>query len=91
VSLNRVYFETEVLPLLAAKRINGNTRGCALCHGNPAASFEEASALVIVGSPEKSVLFQKATGAEGAGHMRIWQPDSPEALKLLFWISGKAP
>lgn len=90
VTLNRAYFNSEILPLLAAKKINGTTKGCSLCHGNPAGTFEDAQNLVVPGQPEKSGLYIKATGAAGSGHMQIWASDSPEAMKLMFWISGKA-
>lgn len=90
VALNRTYFNNEILPLLSARKINATTRGCAGCHGNPAPSFEEAESLVVVGHPEDSVLYKKAIGAPGASHSPIWKSDSPEALKLIFWISGKA-
>ncbi|MEY4617724.1 MAG: hypothetical protein RJB66_2684 [Pseudomonadota bacterium] len=90
VTLNRAYFNSEILPLLAAKKINGTTKGCSMCHGNPARTFEDAQTLVVPGQPEKSRLYMKATGAAGSGHMQIWASDSPEAMKLLFWISGKA-
>lgn len=90
VSLNRVYFNSEILPMLAAKKINGTIKGCSMCHGNPAPTFEDAQALVVVGSPEKSQLYMRATGAAGSGHMQIWASDSAEAMKLMFWISGKS-
>lgn len=90
VSLNRTYFTNEILPMLEAKKINGTTKGCSMCHGNPAPTFEEASNLVVIGHPEESILFKKAIGAEGSSHMKIWNADSPEALKLILWISGKS-
>lgn len=90
VSLNGTYFVNEILPLLEAKKINGTTKGCSFCHGNPAPTFEEAEKLVVLGHPEESVLFLKATGADGSNHRPIWTQDSPESLKLILWISGKA-
>ncbi len=90
VSLNRTYFTKEILPMLAARKINGDTKGCTFCHGNPAETFEDAEKLVVLGHAEASILFQKATGAVGSKHSLIWNPDSPEALKLILWISGRA-
>lgn len=81
IALSRAYFESDILPMLDTS--------CNSCHDNPAPSFEQAQSLVILGKPAESILFKKATGAAGAHHRQIFKPDSPEALKLIAWISGK--
>ena len=90
-SLSRTYFVTEIQPLFEARMINGNVRGCSLCHGNKPFihSYEESAKLVKVGFPEESDLYLKAIGASGSGHMKIWATDSEQIQKLLLWISGK--
>lgn len=88
ISLNKDYFGSDILPMLEARRL-GTVKGCSACHDNPAPTFEDAEKLVVLGHPEESPLFLRATGAPSLNHPQIWKSDSPEALKLILWISGK--
>lgn len=79
VVLDEDYFNSDIRPLFR--------RTCTGCHGNPAANFMQAKDLVTPGKPEKSPLYDLATG--GNGHAKIWVPESPAALKLSAWIKGQ--
>lgn len=76
--LDRAFFEQNLSPSIK--------KTCFRCHSDrDFHTYEVAIALVVPGSPESSVLYQRVTGN---GHAIKWSSDSAEAAVLANWING---